>query len=129
MTPVAASLAISAAFVLAGAAVSFAVLWRASILLRRAAAPSPPNVADAAIDVLQQKLDTLQQEVQELRQHPPAAAIPHAPRPGLNLDRRSQALRMHRRGETPSQIAASLNIPLQEVDLLLKVHRIVLRAI
>jgi hypothetical protein len=33
---------------------------------------------------------------------------------------------MHRRGEAPDQIASTLEMPRQEVDLLLKVHRIVL---
>jgi hypothetical protein len=32
---------------------------------------------------------------------------------------------MSRRGETPGQIAAALELPRGEVDLLLKVHRIV----
>jgi len=45
---------------------------------------------------------------------------------GLNMTRRAQALRMHRRGDQPDQIAAVLDIPRQEVDLLLKVHHIVL---
>jgi hypothetical protein len=51
------------------------------------------------------------------------------PRPNLNLGKRSQALRMHRRGDTPEQIAAALEIPLQELELLLKVHRIVISTI
>jgi hypothetical protein len=33
---------------------------------------------------------------------------------------------MHRRGDSADQIATALEIPLQEVDLLLKVHRIVI---
>jgi hypothetical protein len=33
---------------------------------------------------------------------------------------------MHRRGETREQIALTLEIPLQEVDLLLKIQQIVL---
>jgi hypothetical protein len=36
---------------------------------------------------------------------------------------------MHRRGEPPAGIAAALGLPLQEVELLLKVHQIVLRSI
>jgi hypothetical protein len=47
-------------------------------------------------------------------------------RSGINLSRRSQALRLHRRGETPEQIAASLMVPTGEVRLLLKVHRLVM---
>jgi hypothetical protein len=33
---------------------------------------------------------------------------------------------MHRKGEPPDQIARALALPLQEVDLLIKVHRIVI---
>ena len=50
---------------------------------------------------------------------------PPATRSGFNLSKRSQAIRMSRRGETPSQIAAALELPQGEVDLLLKVHRLV----
>jgi len=39
----------------------------------------------------------------------------------LNLTRRTQALRMRRRGELPSTIAAALRVPRNEIDLLLKI--------
>ena len=54
-----------------------------------------------------------------------ASALPQMadPRPGMNVSRRSQVLRMHKRGERPEQIAAALGLPLNEVDLLLKVSR------
>ena len=54
-----------------------------------------------------------------------AGALPQmsAPKPGMNMSRRSQVLRMHRRGERAEQIAAALNLPLNEVELLLKVHQ------
>jgi DNA-binding NarL/FixJ family response regulator len=41
----------------------------------------------------------------------------------MNTSRRSQVLRMHRRGERPEQIAAALGLPQNEVDLLLKLQR------
>ncbi|HEY6392744.1 MAG TPA: hypothetical protein VIX89_15800 [Bryobacteraceae bacterium] len=47
---------------------------------------------------------------------------PEAPRSGLNLTKRSQAIRMSRRGERAENIAASLSLPRGEVDLLLKVN-------
>jgi len=50
-------------------------------------------------------------------------------RPGLNLTTRSQVLRMHRHGETVENIAKVLEVPRQEVDLLLKVHGIVIKNI
>jgi hypothetical protein len=49
------------------------------------------------------------------------------PKAGFNLSKRSQALRMHRRGEAPGHIASTLELPRQEVELLLKVHRIVIQ--
>ncbi len=52
---------------------------------------------------------------------------PTPPRSGMNLNTRGQALRMFRRGQTPEQIAAALSVPASEVELLLKVHRIVVK--
>jgi hypothetical protein len=46
-----------------------------------------------------------------------------APGLSINLTRRSQALRMYRRGDSPEQIAAALQMPRNEVELLLKVQR------
>ena len=52
--------------------------------------------------------------------------VPPAPlRSGLNLSKRTQALRMAARGETPEHIAAALSLPDSEVQLLLKVQRMV----
>jgi len=44
----------------------------------------------------------------------------------MNLTRRSQALRLRRKGESPRRIAEALGAPLQEMDLPIKVHEIVL---
>lgn len=44
----------------------------------------------------------------------------------MNLTRRSQALRLHRKGDSSERIAAALEVPRQEIDLLIKVHEIVL---
>jgi hypothetical protein len=50
--------------------------------------------------------------------------VPPAPlRSGMNLTKRSQALQMFRRGESPSAIAATLSLPPNEVELLVKVQR------
>lgn len=65
----------------------------------------------------------------ELRREPEPAAAPVTAAPprvaALNLTRRSQVLRLHHRGEMPEQIAAALGVPLNEVDLLLKVNKMV----
>lgn len=78
----------------------------------------------AGIDAVKTSLEGLTVDVRELQASPPPAA--GGVRPGLNLSKRSQALRMHRRGESPDRIASELEIPPQEVELLIKVHRIVL---
>lgn len=53
--------------------------------------------------------------------------VPPAPtRSGLNLNKRSQALQLSRRGESAQEIAAALSLPKNEVELLVKVQGIVL---
>jgi len=46
------------------------------------------------------------------------------PKSGLDTTIRSKVLRMHRAGQSPADIAASLRMPKGEVDLLVKVHEI-----
>lgn len=54
-----------------------------------------------------------------------ALAAPAAPPSGFHLNRRSQALRLYRRGESQDHIAASLGMASGEVGLLVKIHKIV----
>ena len=54
---------------------------------------------------------------------------PTPPRSGFNLSKRSQAMRMSRRGEDPINIAAALSVPRKEVELLLKVQKIILSTV
>jgi hypothetical protein len=75
---------------------------------------------------LQAQLDQARAETRELQEHfgmlvPPAPAAS-----GLNLSKRGQVLQMHRRGQSADQIAVTLALPRTEVDLLLKIHRLVL---
>jgi hypothetical protein len=58
----------------------------------------------------------------------PANETPPVPGPvinmqGFNLTTRTKVLRMHRRGETASSIAAALGVQHEEVELLLKLDR------
>ena len=46
-----------------------------------------------------------------------------APLQGINLTTRTKVLRMHGRGETTSCIAAALGVQYEEVDLLLRLDR------
>lgn len=46
---------------------------------------------------------------------------------GINTTLRSKVLKMHRLGQSPERIAGALRLPQGEVDLLVKVHGIVMR--
>jgi hypothetical protein len=56
---------------------------------------------------------------------PEAVAVTPPARSGFNLNRRTQAIRLLRRGENVSHIAAVLGVPQREIELLIRVRRIV----
>lgn len=58
-----------------------------------------------------------------------AAALGPATSAETNVNKtlRSKVLKMHRLGQSPDRIAGALRVPKGEVDLLVKVHRIVMR--
>ena len=70
------------------------------------------------------KLENLDERWKELSQISSLLVPPAPPRSGLNLNKRSQALQLFRRGETPQAISAALSIPSNEVELLVRVHKI-----
>ena len=80
---------------------------------------------------LEQKLDEARAGLEELRSQvrqlaesaERVASLPVASS-GLNLNKRGMALRMHRRGEPASRIAAALGLPEGEVEFLLKVQQL-----
>jgi hypothetical protein len=130
-----AALSLLSAIVLTGTAVSVIALRRAHGLLKElrswptealpaAAAPPEDHTRE-----LRATIESLAAQVRELQRTPAAPADAAAPRAGLNVTKRSQALRLHRQGESAEQIAASLQLPRQEVELLLKVQRIVLSTV
>jgi hypothetical protein len=85
--------------------------------------------SELRVEAFRERLDALALQFRELERQPAVTLSPGLPRPGMNVVKRSQALRMHRRGDRPEQIAAALELPRQEVDLLLKVHSIVIGSI
>ena len=88
------------------------------------------QAADSTQSALTRKIQEVQSVVAEMHQNQAQAEAP-APvpmpgvRPSLNLTRRTQALRMRRRGETAESIAAALSTPRNEIELLFKVYEIV----
>jgi mannose/fructose-specific phosphotransferase system component IIA len=83
--------------------------------VRRRAQESRDALA-AQVQQMESALGHIRQSVTDIEERPGAVS------PGLNLTRRAQALRMHRRGESVETIAAALSAPRNEIDLLLKVQ-------
>ena len=130
------SLSILCGLILCGTAISLFAVYRAHCLLREMngrdgdkSADYKPLQEDAGLQAIRDSVDALAAQLHDLQNHPGVAPSPGLPKPGFNLSKRSHALRMHRHGERAEQIAAALELPRQEVDLLLKVHRIVLSGV
>jgi DNA-binding NarL/FixJ family response regulator len=79
------------------------------------------RAAAARMREQQAAIQALKAELGELQN--PAYLAPAGQGGGMNLTRRSQALRMHRAGDSPERIAATLGMSRTEIDLLLKVQR------
>ncbi|HWB87414.1 MAG TPA: hypothetical protein VG675_24940 [Bryobacteraceae bacterium] len=130
MNPLILPFAVIYGLTLAGIGLSFLALFRANtstrVLEKRLAALQEEK--SVALEPICEAVKSLSAEVRDLQQAP-VAENPASPRMGFNLTKRSQALRMHRRGDSPEQIALALEVPRQEIDLLLKVHRIVISSI
>ena len=124
-------LSILCGLILCATAISLFAVHRAYCLLREmnGRGRDKQSQGDAGIQSVRDSLEALAAQLHDLQNHPPVAPPPGLPKPGLNLSKRSHALRMHRRGEGAEQIAAALDLPRQEVELLLKVHRIVLSSV
>jgi DNA-binding NarL/FixJ family response regulator len=71
----------------------------------------------------------LENDLREVERQTGMLVAPAPARSGLNLSKRTQVLRLHRSGEGSAAIATSLGLPRGEVDLLIKVHGMVLEQI
>lgn len=118
--------------VLGGVALSLFALYRAKVMVQAVAQRGANEQKRSAQECkeLQSAVESIGAQLLEFRREPaPEAPIPAQPKPGLNLSTRSQALRMHRRGDEPELIAAALDVPRQEIELLVKVHQIVMSTV
>lgn len=66
-----------------------------------------------------EEIGRLNQAVRELQEIRPAATATN-----INLTRRTQVIRMHDRGEPVQTIAAALQVPTGEIELMLKLQRL-----
>ncbi len=76
-----------------------------------------------------QRIEDLEFRCRELTELTQVFVAPPPTQSGLNLNKRSQALQMHRRGDPPERIAAALSVPRNEVELLLRVHAIMISSL
>jgi len=121
-------LGFSAVFAAAAIGVSLFAIWRTQAMVELVERRAQARMEELQVitRALQKALEGQSVQLDDLRHQSVSAAVPAAPRAGLNLGKRTQVLRMHRNGDAPDRISAALEVPLQEVDLLIKVHRIVL---
>lgn len=83
------------------------------------------ETTDAAIEELRTALGAMAEAVKTAPAADPAPGISSPLNvQGLNLTNRTKALRMHRRGEPVASIAASLAVAQEEIELLLKLERL-----
>jgi len=78
----------------------------------------------AEVGTLRGKVDQMRSRLEEADQRATLISSPATPKDGLNLARRTQALRLLRKGERPEQIASALSMPIGEAVLLAKVQQI-----
>jgi hypothetical protein len=71
---------------------------------------------------LETKVEELNGRLREAEDRAGLLSPPMPPQSGLNVNKRTHALRLSRRGEQAENIAALLGLPRREVELLLKVH-------
>jgi hypothetical protein len=92
--------------------------------LRRQAGQSR-NQMDETVDGLSAAFEQIRARLEESVPAPPVSPV-WSGNPSINLNRRGQVLRLFRRGDPPRQIASALGMRQGEVDLIIKVHQMVL---
>lgn len=114
---------------LAAVGLSIYLVLRAQSLLRAAdtVIRSKDAVVEASMAELQARLEALRREVRELERRPDFAG--DNTRAGMNITRRTQVLRLHRRGDGTQAIAASLGLRRHEVELLVKIHSMAMNGV
>lgn len=78
---------------------------------------------DASSETARLQVEEMLAELRMAEERTLQLVPPTAPRAGLNLNTRTQVLRMSRLGEPEANIASKLGLPRNEVTLVLKVHR------
>jgi|GEM_PF-2061317 len=99
----------------------------AAVAERQASTRADVQRLEKAFRELCANVDTLHARIHELEARERGTETARA-NGSLNLNTKSQVLKLARNGESARSIAATLGVPLGEVDFALKVHRILTRA-
>ncbi len=91
------------------------------------AMPQQTKAGETVAADFKAKLEDLSARVQDAEERAGILAVPLPPKSCLNWNKRTQVLRLSRRGEPVENIATLLSMPRQEVELLLKVQTLILR--
>jgi DNA-binding NarL/FixJ family response regulator len=86
---------------------------------------------EAAIQMVRKEVGEFANQIVDLRKElelMPAPGLASAASAGINLNKRTQALRMMRLGQDSEQIAAALSLPRKEIELLAKVQKLLFDA-
>jgi hypothetical protein len=83
---------------------------------------------EATVARLSAELHEMRERLAEREAERPAPAGWTQEMTGVNLNRRGQVLRLRRRGRTVEEVAATLQMPRGEVELMVKVHELSQRA-
>ena len=128
MIPLMIVCAISGGVAVASVVLGAIALTRAGKLFRLSEEKSATGLANcqSAIESLAGAVEKLSRIQSEMERNMATVAVQAPQKAALNLTKRSQVLRLHRRGDAADQIASVLEVPRQEVDLLIKVHQIVM---
>ncbi|HLJ46812.1 MAG TPA: hypothetical protein VKU01_12425 [Bryobacteraceae bacterium] len=73
---------------------------------------------------LLQQIEEMRGGLRDVEERSEQLVPPQPTKSGLNLNKRGQVIRMYRRGDGPDHIATLLDLPKNEVDLLIKVYKL-----
>jgi len=86
------------------------------------------DYCDSSLKRQSEETAELRTEIKEVTERVSLLTPSAAPSTGINLVKRTQVIQLARRGSRPDQIAACLHVPQNEVDLVLKVQRMTMKA-
>jgi hypothetical protein len=95
--------------------------------IRRKPGSSNGDNVEETVDGLSAAFEEIRARLDDAMQ-PPQSPTVWSGNASINLNRRGQVLRLFRRGDTSRQIASALSMRRGEVDLIVKVHRMVLNS-